>query len=748
MKFDKFGKAYHLDLGAPGALRDVLDLDDSFWAAVSAPTAAFRCDPAFLRYVDADANGRMRSDEIRAALRWLLDTLSDASGVGKGGDSVPLAAVSKDSAAGPGLLVTAAYVNEQAGRPDAPDIRLSDVRAAMSSLRAKPLNGDGVIVPAAAGDDAGLRRWLEAAVSATGGSDDLSGEKGVNAAQAAEFDSSIKAYLAWKARGSADNAETMPFGDGTPAVWNLFQRHRDAVDRFFFLADFQRYDPAGAEKYLAPDAGGATAAAALEGAPLARPLPDGSLPLDGAGVNPLRRDVVSALRDGLFGRVLGREAPVSVSEDDWKQVKAALAGHETWLASKAGAIVENLPAADLEAWENAPFATAAAALLEKDAEVAKRVAAFSDLEKLLLFHRDLPRLLANYVSLTEFYKPGEISLFERGRLMLDGRWFNLAIEVPDEAAHAAVAKNGGLFTMYCKVEPSPGAPGFTVVVPATAGTRGNIAVGKRGVFFDLDGHEYDATVSSVIEAPISLREAICAPFQNIAKAVLSKIEGMSAAAQSKIEKTGTEVADAAAEGKAPPVAPAPAPAPQGGGAAGAVGMFAGVSVAFAALGSAFAFIAKSVAGMSWCARGVTLLALVAVVLGPIVLAGVLKLMRQDMGPILEGCGWAVNKSMRLTRALRRQFTEVKPYPEQAEGTPARRRAFAGGLALAALVLVLVVGSCISRRRAEAEDSAAAAETTAQEAAAEKAEASAAEAAEAAETAADSVPPAAEAAAAQ
>ena len=117
------------------------------------------------------------------------------------------------------------------------------------------------------------------------------------------------------------------------------------------------------------------------------------------------------------------------------------------------------------------------------------------------------------------------------------------------------------------------------------------------------------------------------------------------------------------------------------------------SIAIAALGSAFAFLAKSVSEMSWRARVVTLVVLLAVVFGPIVLAGVLKLMRQDLGPIIEGCGWAVNKSMRLTRRLRRQFTLRLPYPGEADGTPGKR--FLAGLltllVAAALVVCVVFG---------------------------------------------------------
>lgn len=737
MKFNKFGKAYHLAIDNPAGLRDALAIDDSFWAVTSAPTTAFDEDPAFLKYLDADGNGRIRSDEVRAALRWLLARLADDAKVGAPEDEMAVASVASADDAGKAIHTTIAYVNEQAGRSDGV-IRLADVRAAMASLQGKPLNGDGVLVAEAA-DTPELKAWIEAAVKATGGTPDISGKQGVNSDQIAAFKDAVHDFLAWKAQGAADNKGTMPLGADTPDVYALYARHAEAIDRFFFLADFERFDPANAAKFLAAKPDTDTAAAALDSAPLARPAPDGALPLDGPLVNPSHRADVAALRNGLFGRVLGSKDPAAATEADWKKVKAVLAPYGAYLAAKKGAIVEALPADMLPVWDKGDFADRAAKLQETDKVVAQRVAAFADLEKLLLYHRRLPRFVNNYVALTQLYDPKQTALFERGRLLIDGRWFNLAIQIPDPAAHAAVAKNGGLYTMYLKIEPHEGAGApFTVVVPATSGTRGNLAVGKRGVFFDLQNHEYDATIVSLVENPISLKEAILSPFQNIAKSVLGKIENMGAAASSKIEAAGTGAATDALDGKKPE---APAPAPAAGGPAG--GMFMTISIAIAALGSAFAFLAKSVGEMSWKTRLVSLVVLLAVVFGPIVLAGVLKLMRQDLGPIIEGCGWAVNKSMRLTRRLRRQFTLRMPYPKEADGTPCKR--FLAGLltllVAVALVLCLVFGIRAARAKAAGE------EPPAIEDVAEVVEGAAADAAGAVtETAADAVESAAGAAA--
>jgi hypothetical protein len=56
-----------------------------------------------------------------------------------------------------------------------------------------------------------------------------------------------------------------------------------------------------------------------------------------------------------------------------------------------------------------------------------------------------------------------------------------------------------------------------------------------------------------------------------------------------------------------------------------------------------------------------------VVLGvPAVVLAVIKLHRRDSSPLLEGCGWAVNGRMRLTRRQCRYFTQDPRIPRGAK----------------------------------------------------------------------------------
>jgi len=82
-------------------------------------------------------------------------------------------------------------------------------------------------------------------------------------------------------------------------------------------------------------------------------------------------------------------------------------------------------------------------------------------------------------------------------------------------------------------------------------------------------------------------------------------------------------------------------------------------------------------------------ALVAIVSMPVTLLAVIKLRRRDLGSLVEGCGWAINARMRLTRAQRRYFTRRVPYPASATGTPGRRWSW---ILLIVLVGGLAVGS--------------------------------------------------------
>ena len=79
MRFVRYGRTYQLLIQTPADLQEVLRFDESLWVATSTLISVFRADPQFLTLVDTDRDGRIHTDELKAAIRWLLDMLADTS---------------------------------------------------------------------------------------------------------------------------------------------------------------------------------------------------------------------------------------------------------------------------------------------------------------------------------------------------------------------------------------------------------------------------------------------------------------------------------------------------------------------------------------------------------------------------------------------------------------------------------------------------------------------------------------------
>ena len=71
-RFKRFGSSYHLQINNGNDLARVGELDGAHWVATNAPIETINADPVFLRRIDSDADGRIRVEEVRQAIRWLL----------------------------------------------------------------------------------------------------------------------------------------------------------------------------------------------------------------------------------------------------------------------------------------------------------------------------------------------------------------------------------------------------------------------------------------------------------------------------------------------------------------------------------------------------------------------------------------------------------------------------------------------------------------------------------------------------
>ncbi len=692
MHFDRFGRTYHLSIRSARELEQVLELDDSHWIAMSAPVAGLNGDRRFLDLVDTDHNGRIRTDEMRAAIRYLLDRVAGRDGIGDGSDVLALSAIDGSHPEAADLLDTAEYILSAVGAEDRSAISLTQVTDFEHQLDSSVINGDGIVPPEATAEPA-VQQFIRDLIGCYGGREDLTGRVGVSEEDLAKFLQDARAYLDWAAKGDlpagAQTTDVLPLGAETAAAHAALEAVRPKLDSFFARCRMVRFRPdaaaqAGVEGWKAVPSDFASAATiedALRRAPLAEPNPEGVLTLDDE-VNPAYAEALGRFRAQVVRPLLGDSRRLTGAQ--WKELLKRFAGYEAWLAGKQGGAVGGLGRERLRACLEGPLPQALRDLLAQDRLVADKLASVRKLVRLLLYQKHLLELANNFVSFPDLYEPTRRAMFEMGSLVIDGRWFNLAIRVDDVKQHKDVARSSRIFVIYAELTRAEATQKSVVALPATSGTMGNLAVGKRGVFHGSDGMTYDARVVDIIENPISFREALAAPFVRLGQFIGGKIEAISGTAQKALESQVGQVTDQMQTGVQQTVQQAPQLVQQAGGpAAGAPAapstsarrdLLVGASFSIAALSSAFAFVTKQVSGLEKPFHTLALAVLIVLIIVslPTAIVAAWKLARRDLSSILEGCGWAINARMRLNRRQRGQFTRWERYPADATGTPRKR----------------------------------------------------------------------------
>ena len=285
------------------------------------------------------------------------------------------------------------------------------------------------------------------------------------------------------------------------------------------------------------------------------------------------------------------------------------------------------------------------------------------LEKLILFQANILQLANNFISFPDLYDPARRAVFEMGTAVLDGRRFNFAVKVIDRTAHATIAATSNIYVMYLELVRQDSEERPCVAVPVTAGGQGTLCVGKRGIFEDIEGQQWDARIVKIIENPIGLGGAIVAPYRRIAAMFVSKIDALTSSAEQQFDESAERTMSAVSTAGTPSATPA-AGAATGGMAAG--GLLLGGGVAVAALLSAIAYVGRVVVenplAILLGVAGATLLLML-----PTTIRAFLKLRQRDLSALLEGTGWAINARMRLTQRQALTFTVRPPYPKGVRG---------------------------------------------------------------------------------
>lgn len=689
VRYFRAGGFDQLYLKTADDLKALETLDEILWVASSCPTTGLDLDERTLRLMDVNSDGRIRVPEVLAAVRWVLGRIKNPSSLPEGRDWLALEQIVTADAEGMRLQKSAEQVLDNLGREGEVKISLSDVLDRQSIFAVARSAGDGVI-PASAADDPAVAAVIENIVATVGGQASTREVTGVTATSVEAFYAALQAYASWWAgshpaaaaelagestAGLVERAaDVFPLGEATAAASAAVEAVAAKVEAYFESCELASFDAQSvsflnfSERDLRQMEGRSREEIAnlLQKLPLARVQPGRPLPLV-EGINPHYASALAALNQAAVAAVFGEEKQV-LTLAEWRTLRATFAAYRDWLAAKAGAEVEALGLSRIFELLRENRRPALEGLLKADEAIAEEMRAVDEVEKLLRYHRDIFRLLNNYVAMPEFYDEHRRAVFQMGRLIIDGCELTLCVDVNDMARHASIAEKSGIFLIYCELTRKDEPASKTICAAVTYRGVGRISVNKNAVFYDRYGKDWDATVVKVISNPISLREAAWAPFKKIGDLIGSQLDKIAAsrekALETGVDKGFSDMSKAMSEGGTAPAS----------GGMGAAGMLAGGGLAIAAVTSSFAFIAQTFQKVNNLQLLYTAIIVVLCIMLPSVLIGYLKLRKRDIGMVLEACGWAINGRMRIHLKLAKQLMSVghfsktseRKYPQYAE----------------------------------------------------------------------------------
>jgi len=643
-----------LETGADLLALDQLDL--KLWVALACPTSGLEFDKTTLDLIDTDKDGRIRAPELIAAVKWAGALLRNPDDLLKGASTLPVAAINEATPEG-NLIAT--FARRVLGKSDGDEITVDEAAAAAQTFATKPLNGDGIITADTA-DDEPTRLVIQDIIACVGAETDASGKPGLSQAKIDQFFAEGQAFSDWWKKAEAD-AQILPLGLETPAAAAALKAVQAKVNDFFVRCTLAGFDPralgavnreekdfvALAAKELSPDT------PELAGFPLARVQAGAALPLK-AGINPAWTSAIAALDAMVVQPLLGNKD--SLTEKEWSELLARFAAHENWCGSKTGQAIEKIGLRRAREILAGAAREKLTELVRLDKAEQGYAQAALGLNRLTHYFRDLSRLCHNFVSFCDFYGRKNKAIFQAGTLYLDQRSCDLCLTVEDPAKHAAMAALAGTYLAYCECVRKSTGQKMQIVAAFTGGDSDNLMVGRNGIFFDRKGGDWDATITKIVENPISIRQAFFSPYKKLVR-MIEELVAKRAAAAGAAADARLQTAAGTVVTTAPPVKPGPPPTPKID-----TGTLAAIGLVLTTLLGALGGIFSAILGLPWWQVPLALVGIMLAISAPAVVMAYLKLRRRNLGPILDANGWAINARAKVNVPFGGSLTRVAVLP--------------------------------------------------------------------------------------
>ena len=664
--FDNIGGCSRVRIASGEDIAHLDELDVKMWTVLSCPVKGLEIEEKSLKYMDRDADGKIRVNDVISVSKWMTGALKNPDLLLEGKDWVNIEDIDAENEVGLKLSKAAKQILFNLGK-EGERISLADTADSAAIFAKTRYNGDGVITVTST-DDAAEKEVIAAALESTGGTMDRSGEMGVTSAQLEQFYTELKAYSDWCA------AEVpAPFGDKTDAVIAAYQALDAKMKDYFMRSRLAAFSP-DSTSALDVQTSRIEAISAenlsvkgdeIASYPIARISGKEELDLT-VSINPAWAAQFNVVKEAAI-----EADKKTLNEADWAAIGAKFAAYTAWKAAKAGASVEKLTIAKVNEMLQQDKKQVLLDVVAQDLALKEEADNIEMVDMFLYMLRDFYRLLRNFITFNDFYKKDKdiSAIFQSGTLIIDQRACRFCMKVENMGAHNASAATSGMFLVYCDCTTKSSPAKQQIVAAVTVGEVGNLIVGKNAVYYDNAGVEWDAVITKVVENPISVMEAFWNPYRRMSTAVENLIN------KSAAEKDAKMMADATAKINAAPTALPAAPAPGAEGEAAKpaatppfdiakfAGIFAAVGMAVGMIGTALSGLIKGLYALTWWQLLLTFAGILLFVSGPSMIMAWMKLRRRNIAPLLNANGWAVNAAAKISIPFGNTLTDVAKFPK-------------------------------------------------------------------------------------
>ena len=673
------------------------ELDQKMWTVLSCPVKGLEIDERTLELMDSDHDGKIRVHEVVAAAKWLTSVLVNPDLLLKQSSTLRLIDISQKTDDGKKIYHSAKEILKNLGL-EKEEISLADIADRTAIFAKTQFNGDGVIT-AQSTDDEAAQNAIAACIQTIGATPDRSGIDGVTAEQIAAFYTALADYAAWNASRC-----DLPYGDNTEAALSAYNALKEKIDDYFVrckLAAFNASALATLDVSLErlENANEKNLTACMDeiaALPLAR-IAAAGLPCEG-GINPAWESAFAALKQLVFD--VDFPHAKAISEAEWQQVADKFAPYIAWKAAKKGDAVEPLGLDAVTKLLKQDKKADLLALVENDKAFEGDADAIELVDKLLHLCRDFYTLLRNFVTFADFYvrDTNKKAIFQAGTLYIDQRSCDLCLKVADMGRHNTMAAASGMFLIYCDCYSKQKDQTMSIVAVMTSGDVNNLTVGKNAVFYDRDGLDWDATVTKIVDNPISIGQAFWSPYRKFGKFIEDQINKFAAEKDNKLTGEVTGKISESTEKMATADVAATPPADkktQAFDIAKFCGIFAAIGMALGYIGGFLVSCVTGFLALTWWQMPLALIAIMLLISGPSMIMAWLKLRRRNLSPLLNANGWAVNSNVPVNILFGATLTKTAAFPKLnlkdpfvKRGMPTWRKVLY--IVLAAIVVLLAV----------------------------------------------------------